>query len=65
MPVFVSLLMGNPLQLVFNGFELLTLVAGVLIAPLVSFDRESNWLEGVELLAIYLILGLACFLLPV
>jgi Ca2+:H+ antiporter len=63
--VFVSLLLGNPLQLIFNQFELLALIAGVLIAALVSADGESNWLEGAELLAVYVILGLAFFLLPV
>jgi Ca2+:H+ antiporter len=62
--VFISLLMGNPLTLIFNEFELLALIAGVLIAALVSADGESNWLEGTELLAVYLILGLAFFLLP-
>jgi Ca2+:H+ antiporter len=63
--VFISLIMGNPLQLIFNEFELLALITGVLIAALVSSDGESNWLEGMELLAVYLILGLAFFLLPV
>jgi Ca2+:H+ antiporter len=63
--VFVSLALGNPLQLIFNEFELLALVTGVLIAALVSSDGESNWLEGAELLAVYLILGLAFFLLPI
>jgi len=63
--VFLSLLFGNPLQLVFNGFELLALIVGVMIAALVSADGESNWLEGAELLAVYVILALAFFLLPV
>jgi Ca2+:H+ antiporter len=63
--VFISLLFGNPLQLIFNKFELLALITGVLIAALVSADGESNWLEGAELLAVYIILGLAFFLLPV
>jgi len=63
--VFVSLLMGNPLQLIFNQFELLGLIVGIVIAAMVSFDGESNWLEGAELLAVYLILGLAFLLLPV
>jgi Ca2+:H+ antiporter len=63
--VFISLLLGHPLTLVFNQFELLALIAGVFIAAIVSSDGESNWLEGAELLAIYLILGLAFFLLPV
>jgi Ca2+:H+ antiporter len=63
--VFISLALGYPLTLIFHPFELLALIAGVLIAALVSADGESNWLEGVELLAIYLILGLAFLLLPV
>ncbi len=62
--VFVSLLLGNPLTLIFNSFELIALGAGVLVAALVSNDGESNWLEGATLLAVYLILGIAFFLLP-
>lgn len=62
--VFISLLFGNPLQLIFNEFELIAMIACVLIAALVSADGESNWLEGAELLAIYLILALAFFLIP-
>jgi Ca2+:H+ antiporter len=63
--VFLSLTLGHPLTLIFNNFELLALIAGVLIAALVSADGESSWLEGVALIAIYIILGLAFFLLPV
>jgi Ca2+:H+ antiporter len=62
--VFISLLMGNPLTLVFNEFELIAMMAAVLIAGLVSLDGESNWLEGTMLLAIYVILALAFFWLP-
>lgn len=62
--VFVSLLIGNPLTLIFNQFELIAFIASVLIAALVASDGESNWLEGAELLAIYLILALAFFLIP-
>jgi Ca2+:H+ antiporter len=61
--VFVSLLLGHPLQLVFNQFELLALLAAVAITVLVSNDGESTWLEGAGLLSIYLILGLAFFFL--
>jgi len=61
--VFLSLLLGNPLTLVFNQFELIALVAAVLSAALVSLDGESNWLEGAQLLAVYLILALAFFFL--
>ena len=62
--VFISLLIGNPLTLVFNPLELIALIAGVLIAALVSADGESNWLEGAELLSIYIILALTFFLMP-
>jgi Ca2+:H+ antiporter len=63
--VFLSLLLGHNLTLVFNTFELLALVAGVIVAVLVSADGESSWLEGTALVGIYVILGLAFFLLPV
>ncbi len=63
--VFASLALGNPLTLVFNSFELIALVGGVLIAALVASDGEANWLEGVELLVVYFVLALAFFLLPV
>jgi Ca2+:H+ antiporter len=62
--VFASLLMGNPLTLVFNQFELIALVGGVLIAALIALDGESNWLEGAQLLVVYAIIGMAFFFLP-
>ncbi|MHC1785066.1 MAG: calcium/proton exchanger [Anaerolineaceae bacterium] len=62
--VFISLAMGNPLTLIFNTFELIAMGSAVLVAALVSSDGESNWLEGAALLAVYVIFGLAFFLLP-
>jgi Ca2+:H+ antiporter len=62
--VFISLLMNNPLTLIFNSLELLALVSAVLTAILVSADGESNWLEGSALLGVYIILGIGFFLLP-
>ncbi len=62
--VFISLLLGHPLQLIFNRFELLALLMAVVVSALVSSDGESTWLEGTGLLAVYLILGLGFFLLP-
>jgi Ca2+:H+ antiporter len=63
--VFLSLLMGNRLTLVFNQFEIIALFSGILIAALISHDGETNWLEGVQLLGLYLILALAFFFLRV
>ena len=62
--VFISLLMGNPMDLIFNQFELIALGAASLIAALVALDGESNWLEGVQLLVVYVILAIAFFFLP-
>jgi len=62
--VFISLLMGNPLTLEFNNFELVAMMAASIIAAFVSLDGESNWLEGAMLLVVYAILALAFFFLP-
>jgi Ca2+:H+ antiporter len=59
--VGVGLLMGTPLDLVFNTYELVGLVGAALIAVLISVDGESNWLEGAQLLALYLVLGISFF----
>lgn len=62
--VFISLAMGNPMQLIFNQFELLALLIGVFIASFVSSDGEATWLEGAGLIAVYIIFALGFFLLP-
>ncbi len=62
--VFISLLLGNPLTLTFNPFEVIALVGATLIAALIALDGESNWLEGAQLLGVYLIIGIAFFFLP-
>jgi Ca2+:H+ antiporter len=62
--VFISLLAGHPMSLVFNPFELAALAAAVAVAALIALDGESNWLEGAQLLIVYAILALAFFYLP-
>lgn len=62
--VFIALLLGQQLTLVFNQFELTALLAAVIITALISLDGESNWLEGAQLLIVYLILAIAFFFLP-
>ena len=59
--VFISLLFGHRLTLVFNTFELVALVAAVGTSALVSMDGETNWLEGAQLVGVYLILAVAFF----
>ncbi len=62
--VFIALLFNQQLTLVFNQFELAALLAAVIITALISLDGESNWLEGAQLLIVYLILAIAFFFLP-
>ena len=47
----------GPLPLVFNGYELSALLFAVLIASYVSHEGESTWFEGVQLLAVYLVMA--------
>jgi Ca2+:H+ antiporter len=61
--VLLSLVVGNPLALEFNSFELAAMAAASIIAAFVSLDGESNWLEGAMLLVVYTILALAFFFL--
>jgi Ca2+:H+ antiporter len=57
--VLLSFVFGpDPMALVFNGYELAGIMFAVLIANYVTQDGESNWYEGVQLLAVYLVLGL-------
>jgi Ca2+:H+ antiporter len=60
--VLLSFVFGpGPLALVFNGYELGGLLFAVLIANLIIQDGESNWFEGVQLLALYAVLGLVFY----
>jgi Ca2+:H+ antiporter len=49
----------EPMPLVFNGFELAAIVFAILIADRVTAEGESNWFEGLQLLAVYLVVALA------
>jgi Ca2+:H+ antiporter len=60
--VITSFFLGpGPMPLVFNGFEIAAVILGVLVAYQVTNEGESNWFEGVQLLALYVILGLTFF----
>ncbi|MGZ5357738.1 MAG: calcium/proton exchanger [Solirubrobacterales bacterium] len=60
--VLTSFVLGpGPMPLVFNGFEIAGVLLAVLVAYGVTSEGESTWFEGVQLLALYVILGLAFF----
>jgi Ca2+:H+ antiporter len=62
--VFGSLLLGHPMTLVFSGIEVISVALAVCLTGLVTLNGETNWLEGVQLLALYLILAACLALLP-
>jgi Ca2+:H+ antiporter len=62
--VFLSLLFEEKLILAFTLPEVIALAAASYVAALVAEDGESNWFEGLMLLAVYVIVALAFFLLP-
>jgi len=60
--VLLSFVVGpNPMALVFNGFELGAVFLAILIAVHVTHDGESTWYEGLQLLAVYAVLGVVFF----
>jgi Ca2+:H+ antiporter len=60
--VLLSFVVGEfPMALVFNGFELGAILLAILIANHVTNEGESTWYEGLQLLAVYVVLGLAFF----
>jgi len=62
--LFLSYAFGRPMDLEFSLPEIFAMVASVYILFQISSDGETNWIEGVQLLSVYLILGILFFYLP-
>lgn len=64
--VFLSYFIGpRPMDLLFTPLEVVSVVLAAGIMALITHDGESHWMEGVQLLAVYVILAIAFFFLPV
>jgi Ca2+:H+ antiporter len=63
--VIIGLVIHQPMDLNFNPFEVIAVAIAVTIANLISLDGRSNWLEGVLLLATYVVLGAAFYFHPI
>jgi Ca2+:H+ antiporter len=64
-PVLVlSSFIWHPMTLVFNPIEILVLALVVGIFFIVSQDGESNWLEGVQMMLLYVMAAAVFFFLP-
>ena len=60
--VILSFFVGpNPMPLVFNGYEIAAMIGAVLVAQFVTIEGRSNWFEGVQLLGLYVILGIVFY----
>jgi Ca2+:H+ antiporter len=63
--VFISRLPGlAPLDLVFTTVEVAAVAVSVIVVGLVAHDGESTWIEGLLLIAVYLIIAIAFFHVP-
>lgn len=61
--VLISLFFENSMPLLFSWQELIAMVSSVLLMVVISNDGESNWFEGLTLIAAYVIMGIGFFLL--
>jgi Ca2+:H+ antiporter len=60
--VLLSFFIGPfPMALVFNGFEVGAIFLAAIMADMVTRDGESTWFEGLQLLAVYAVLGLTFY----
>ncbi len=62
--VLASFAMGTPMTLLFHPFEIVAVGLSVVATTIVALDGESNWVEGLQLLAIYLVVAAAFYLIP-
>jgi len=62
--IFASYAFGKPMNLEFTIPEVVAVIASILIVQQICSDGESNWMEGVQLLSVYAILGILFYFLP-
>ena len=62
--VFAGAMVGQPMDLVFSRFEIVAMGLSVLVSKQLIVNGKSNWLEGLMLLGVYLMLGVGFFYLP-
>ena len=62
--VVYSWIIGRPMSLILNPLEITAVTVSVLATAMVVVDGESNWVEGLQLVSVYLILAIAFYLMP-
>jgi Ca2+:H+ antiporter len=61
--VFVGVILGQDMNLVFTPFEVIALGLATLVSAIITLDGESHWFEGVQLLAVYAMVAVGAFFL--
>jgi Ca2+:H+ antiporter len=62
--VFLGYLIGQPMDLHFTFFEIVAIVLAVAIVSRLTSDGQCHWMEGVMLMAVYLMFAIGFFFLP-
>lgn len=62
--ILLSFPLGHPLDLYFSTFEILAVGLAVAIVAYLVLNGETNWFEGVQLLALYMMIAVAIYFLP-
>ncbi|WP_172194883.1 calcium/proton exchanger [Saccharibacillus qingshengii] len=63
--IFISFFMGGlsgTMNIVFSTIEIVAIAVSVFVAKSIIQDGETNWYEGLLLLAVYIILGVSFFM---
>jgi Ca2+:H+ antiporter len=61
--VFAGLAFGHHLHLDFTPFDISAIALSVVVVAFVTYDGVTNWLEGAQLMAVYVILAITSFYL--
>ena len=62
--ILYSFAIGQPMSLLFHPLEIAAIALSVLATSMVVVDGESNWVEGLQLMAVYAIVALAFYFVP-
>ncbi len=62
--VLMGMLMGQNMDLIFSPLELLAIVMAIYVTRTLTYDGESTWLEGLMLIAVYVLFGIGFFYTP-
>ncbi len=62
--VFLGMLIGQNMDLIFSPLELIAIVMAIYFTRNLTYDGESTWLEGLMLVAVYAMFGFGFYYHP-